>query len=520
MKLFSRTILSEKIKESLTSVLPVTGIVLLLFVTLTPVSPDMLVTFLLGAVLLIVGMGLFTLGAESAMTPIGEYVGSRLTKSRNLLLIILISFFVGVMITVSEPDLQVLANQISSVNNMVLIVSVGVGVGLFLVVAMLRILFRVRLKYILLVFYLAVFVLAFFVPSNFLSVAFDSGGVTTGPMTVPFIMALGVGVAAIRSDDSADNDSFGLVALCSIGPILAVMILALIFPGAAEAYTDYSMPYVSNSKDIALMFIEAIPHYMKEVAMAVGPIAIFFYIFRLACGHMEGSVLIKITIGILYTYVGLVLFLVGVNVGFMPIGYYLGEELTNSVWRWLIIPLGMVIGYFIVAAEPAVHVLTKQVEGVTLGAIPGKLLSTTLSIGVAVSVGISMLRVLFGIPILWVLIPGYAIALILSFFVPDIFTSIAFDSGGVASGPMTATFLLPFAVGACSAVGGNVVENAFGLVAMVAMTPLITIQILGLIYRIKQARKASAVTETTAQAADTVIEETTVKITAEDTIIE
>ena len=280
MKIFSKTILSEKIKEALASVLPVTGIVFLLFATFTPVDAEMLVAFLIGAVLLILGMGLFTLGAETAMTPMGEYVGSRLTKSRKLWLIVLVAFFVGVMITVSEPDLQVLANQISSIPNMVLILAVGIGVGIFLVIAMLRILFRIRLKYLLIFFYVIMFVLAFFIPRNFLAVAFDSGGVTTGPMTVPFIMALGVGVAAIRSDDSADNDSFGLVALCSIGPILAVMILAVLFPGEAQAQSDYTMPFVENSRDIFMMFANAIPHYMKEVALAIGPIAIFFFLFQ------------------------------------------------------------------------------------------------------------------------------------------------------------------------------------------------------------------------------------------------
>ena len=520
MKLFSKTILSEKIKESLASVLPVSGIVFLLFATLTPVSPAMLVAFLLGAVLLILGMGLFTLGAETAMTPMGEYVGSRLTKSRNVLLIVLISFFVGVMITVSEPDLQVLANQISSIPNMTLILAVGVGVGTFLVIAMLRILFRIRLKYLLLVFYVALLVLAFFIPKNFLAVAFDSGGVTTGPMTVPFIIALGVGVASIRSDNSADNDSFGLVALCSVGPILAVMLLALLFPGDAQAQSDYTMPLVENSRDIFMMFAKALPHYMKEVAIAIGPIAVFFFIFQLIGGRMEKNALIKILVGILYTYVGLVIFLTGVNVGFMPVGNYLGSALASSALKWLILPLGMIIGYFIVAAEPAVHVLTKQVEEVTSGTIPGKLLSTTLSIGVAVSVGISMLRVLLGIPIMAILIPGYAIALLLSFVVPDIFTSIAFDSGGVASGPMTATFLLPFAVGACAALGGNLVEDAFGVVAMVAMTPLITIQILGLIYQIKQKKQAGSITEDI-ETADAISEETAQgEVLPEDDIID
>ena len=488
MKIFSRTILKEKISEALSSVLPVSGIIFLLISSFIPVSAAMMLAFLIGAFMLIVGMGLFTLGAEISMTPMGEYVGAKMTSSRKLLLILSVSFFVGVMITISEPDLQVLANQVSSIPNLTLILSVAIGVGIMLLIAMLRIVFRIRLKYLLLFFYTAVFVLAFFVPRAFVAVSFDSGGVTTGPMTVPFIMALGVGVSAIRSDDAGSNDSFGLVALCSVGPILAVMILGLIFHGDSASVADYAIPDVESSRDIVALFLRALPHYIKEVAVAVGPIVIFFLLFRLCTGGRGTSGLGKILVGVAYTYLGLVLFLTGVNVGFMPIGHYLGEALANSRLAWIIIPLGMIIGYFIVTAEPAVHVLTKQVEDVTSGMIQGRLLSLALSLGVAASVGIAMLRILLGIPILYILLPGYAIALILTFFVPDLFTSIAFDSGGVASGPMTATFLLPFAVGACAALGGNIVEDAFGVVAMVAMTPLIAIQILGLVYKHKQGR--------------------------------
>lgn len=491
----NNTILSEKIRESLSSVLPVTAIVLALLVTFVPIPSSMFLAFILGAVMMIVGMAFFTLGAESSMTPMGEYMGAGMTKSKNIFLVIFTSLFLGILITVSEPDLQVLATQISSIPNLLLILSVGVGVGLFLVTAMLRILFKIRLKYLLLLFYAVVFILSFFISDSFLPLAFDSGGVTTGPMTVPFILALGLGVAAIRSDNAANNDSFGLVALCSIGPIIAVMILSLFFPGTAEAVTDYSMPVLETSRDIFSYFVTTLPHYMKEMAIALAPIAVFFLIFRLIFGGMEKNSLFKILIGLLYTYLGLVLFLTGVNVGFMPVGNYLGHAIAGSRFKLVIIPLGMLIGYFIVSAEPAVQVLKKQVEETTSGAIPGKLLARSLSIGVAVSVGIAMIRALTGISIMWILVPGYAIALILALIVPDIFTSIAFDSGGVASGPMTATFLLPFAVGACVALGGNVVKDAFGVVALVAMTPLIAIQILGLVYKIKQSKAAANETE-------------------------
>lgn len=493
MRLMDKTILKEKISESLSSVLPVTGIVLLLLVTVVPVSAAMLLSFIVGSVMLIVGMGLFNLGAESAMTPMGEYVGSKMTSSRKLWFVILVSLFVGVMITVSEPDLQVLATQIPAIPSMVLIVTVGVGVGLFLVVAMLRVLFRIRLKYLLLIFYSVVFVLAFFVPKSFLAVSFDSGGVTTGPMTVPFIMALGVGVASISSHEGEGDDNFGMVALCSIGPILAVMILGLVYQVEGQSTPVYAIPDVDTSRDILGLFLEEIPNYMLEMIVALGPIVVFYLIFRLFTGGVGKGGLGKTMMGVLYTYIGLVFFLTGVNVGFMPLGNYLGKTLGAGSYRWVIVPLGMIIGYFIVSAEPAVHVLTKQVEEVTAGTIPGKVLSRALSLGVAVAVGIAMVRVLTGISILWIVLPGYVIALALSFFVPDIFTSIAFDSGGVASGPMTATFLLPFAMGAAEAVGGGA-GDAFGVIALVAMTPLITIQILGLIYKIR-ARKNVAASE-------------------------
>ena len=486
MKLFRNTILAEKIKESLSSVLPVAAIVFLLLITIAPVSAPILISFIIGTLLLVIGMGLFTLGAQMSMMPMGQYVGSKMTKTKKLWLVLLVSFFVGVMITISEPDLTVLSEQISSISPFALIFSVALGVGIMLVVAMLRVVLKIKLKYLLLFFYGIVFILAFFVPSSFLALSFDSGGVTTGPMTVPFIMALGVGVTAIRADKDADNDSFGLVSLCSVGPIIAVMLLGIVNNVTEIEPTVYPTLVYTASDDLFWMFIRQIPKYAGEVLMAIGPIVVFFLVFRAATGGIGTGGLGKIIVGIIYTFTGLTMFLTGVNVGFLPLGYELGEILAASSLKWLIIPIGMIIGYFIVAAEPAVQVLKKQVEEETEGAIPARALSLTLSVGVAISIGIAMLRVLTGVSIMYFIVPGYLIAIVLSFIVPDVFTSIAFDSGGVASGPMTATFLLPFAMGACASVGGNVATDAFGVVAMVAMTPLIAIQVLGLIYKIKQ----------------------------------
>lgn len=482
----NRSMLYEKFHEAVTSVLPITIIVILLCFTIAPIPNNMFVAFIIGAIMLIGGMAFFTLGADTAMTPIGNKVGSCMTKSRRVWVIVLVSFLMGVIITVSEPDLQVLADQIPTIKNAVIIIAVALGVGIFLVIAMLRILFGIPLSYLLIGFYIIVFITATFVPKDFWAAAFDSGGVTTGPMTVPFIMALGVGVSNIRSDRHAGNDSFGLVALCSIGPILAVLILGLLYP-AEGAYTPVEIPEGNSSQDAIMLFVSEFPKYLEEVAIALAPIILFFLLFNVMVIKLEKKALIKICIGLVHTYIGLVLFLTGVNVGFMPVGNYIGKLIGSTDIFWILIPLAMVIGYFIVAAEPAVHVLNKQVEEITAGTIPARAMELSLSIGMAISLALAMIRVITGISIMCFLIPGYAIALLLSLFTPKIFTSIAFDSGGVASGPMTATFLLPFAMGACEAIGGvdRIITDAFGIVAMVAMTPLIMIQLLGGIYRLR-----------------------------------
>ena len=472
--------LKEKTKESMASVLPITAIVFLLSITIAPLDPGTLVLFLFGAILLIGGMGLFTLGVDMSMTPMGEGMGVELSRSRRLLIPVAVYFILGVLSTVAEPDLQVLAEQVPSIENLILILTVAVGVGIFLVIAFLRVRAGIPLRRLLVVFYIIVFALAFLAPDNFVPVSFDSGGVTTGPITVPFIMALGVGIASSRSDKNSASDSFGLVALCSIGPILSVLLLGIIYQPAEAVYSPSVMPEVSTTLDAAKAFGQALPLYFEEVAVALLPIAVIFLAFQLITRRFRGNQLLRIVAGLIYTYLGLVFFLCGVNVGFMPAGQTIGATVATSRENWLLIPIGMLIGYFIVKAEPAVAVLTKQVEEVSNGSISHKAMDHALSIGVCVSVGLAMLRVLTGLNIFYLLIPGYAVSLGLAFFVPTIFTGIAFDSGGVASGPMTATFLLPFAMGACSALGGNIMTDAFGVVAMVAMTPLFTIQVMGL----------------------------------------
>lgn len=475
-----------KVAEAAKSVLPIVIIVILLCLTISPIPTDLMLCFIFGAVMLVVGMGLFTLGADTSMTPIGHKIGTAITKTKNLPLILIISFVLGFAVTVSEPDLQVLAATVPHINTSVLIVVVGVGVGLFLVVCMARILTGFKLKWLLIASYAVVFLLAAFSDADFLGIAFDSGGVTTGPMTVPFILALGIGVSSIRSDEGAAADSFGLVALCSIGPILAVLILGLIKPSDGSTVSEISTVTLSDTGEIAKAYISAIPSYMKEMAVAMLPIVVIFLIFQLFSLKLSARNLTKILIGLAYTYIGLVIFLTGVNVGFSSLGAVLGMGLASGWTKYLLIPLAMILGWFIISAEPAVAVLEKQIEEVSAGAIPGKTIKISLSVAIAAAMGLSMLRVLTGVSIMWFVVPGYAIALVLSLFVPDMYTAIAFDSGGVASGPMTATFMLQFVIGASVATGGNVLRDAFGVIAMVAMMPLITIQAVGLIYEAKK----------------------------------
>ena len=478
--------IKQKLNESITSILPVAAVVLLLGITLAPMSTGTFLLFLLGVLCLIAGLAIFTMGAEMSMQQLGNKIGSYLAKSNKLWLIAGISFIIGILVTVSEPDLQILAEQVSGVPNMVLILTVSLGVGIFLAIALMRIVFHINLSVLLMIFYILAFAMCIFIPPDFWSVAFDSGGVTTGPMTVPFIMAIGAGVAGARSSDSEHDDSFGLVALCSIGPILSVLILGICFGLEGGEYDLSAMtPAVENTRQGMALYLHSFAEHAKDVAVALLPTIVFALLFQIITRAFGTKQLVRIGVGVVYTFIGLVIFLTGANEGFKPAGISLGTTLASLGNGYVLIPVCMLVGYFIVNAEPAVYVLNKQVEQITAGAISASTMRLALSIGVSAALGLSMLRILTGISILWILIPGYVIALGLSFLVPKFFTGIAFDSGGVASGVMMSAFVLPLAIGACSTLGGNIMTQAFGCVAFVALTPIISIQICGLIYSLK-----------------------------------
>jgi len=471
-----------KLKEALISVAPIAVIVLIF--CLTPVveaSSREIAVFAVSAVFLVIGIALFNLGADLAMTPMGEHIGSGLTKSRNLPLLLIIGFVMGLLITIAEPDLSVLAEQVSAVmNKTVLIAVVGVGVGLFLLIGIIKVVFKKSLNSLLIFCYMALFsVLAIMLENGkgqLVSLAFDSGGVTTGPITVPFIMALGVGIAATVGGKNAKENSFGLIALCSVGPMLALIVLSLFMKGELT----YSVPDYSVAADLGLELKSVLGSTAKDVSIAIGLILGFFLILQFAILKLPKRRIAQIIIGIVYTFVGLLIFFSAVLLGFMPLGYKLGYALA-SFSKPLLIVFAFVIGFVVVLAEPAVHVLNSQVEQVTDGAISKRSMLIALSVGVGISIGLSVIRAIVGFSLLYYLVPGYLLSLGLSFFVPKLYTAIAFDSGGVASGPLTASFILPLLSGVCVAVGkgSEALELAFGVVSMVALTPLISIQLLG-----------------------------------------
>jgi hypothetical protein len=475
-------ILLKKLKEALVSVFPVAAIVCLLNLTpLVNFTTAEIAVFLGSAFFLVLGIGLFNMGADLAMTPMGEHIGAGLTKSRKVLLLISVGFLMGLLITIAEPDLSVLAGYVAGVvDGTTLIVAVGVGVGIFLLLSILKMVFHRPLSSMLLYFYMILFALAALViisgNGNFLALAFDSGGVTTGPITVPFIMALGVGIATTLGGRDVGENSFGLIAMCSVGPILAVLLLGV----GADGEIPYEMEDYGIPANIGHAILHTLGDTVKEVGIALGLIVLFFAVLQILCLKLPWKKLGQIAVGIIYTFLGLVIFLTSVAIGFVPIGFKMGVELSDNPWSVLVIA-GFVLGMVVVLAEPAVHVLNKQVEDITDGTVSKTSMMVALSAGVGISLALSMLRIVFDFSILYYLIPGYLISLGLSFFVPGIYTAIAFDSGGVASGPLTSSFILPLAIGACSVLQGSdkIMTDAFGIVAMVAMTPLITIQLLG-----------------------------------------
>jgi len=492
----------KKLLENYLSVLPIVAVVSVLFVISLFVDsflPNLnlmtFMAFLICAIFIGLGLSFFTLGTDESMSRIGNLIGESLFKRKKIFFIIAMTFILGVIITVAEPDLSVMAEQIGW-NKYLLIAFVALGVGLFVVFGVLRIVFNKNLNIMFICFYAIVFMLAGLVNPKFLPIAFDSGGVTTGPVTVPFILAFGAGLAASKATNGrSGEDAFGLTALASVGPIIAVMVLSLFADPDSLVYTMDTNIFqnVSEWSDFAFVFFgefgTLILHELQNVAISVTPVLVFFLIYNFIFIHLRPKQLIKIIVNLFYAYIGLVVFLTAVNLGFLPMAQTVGMGLGNDQFFLIAIAVGALFGLFGVLAEPAVHVLVRQIEAVSEGTIKSKTVLAVMAIAIGGGVAIAIVRSYYNFSILYIMVPGYMIALGLSFLVPKIYTSIAFDSGGVASGPMASTFVMPFAIGFTVGKHGteSVYNDAFGCVAMIALMPLIVIQLMGLYAQVKRA---------------------------------
>lgn len=476
--------LKESAQESLSAILPIILIVFGFTLFISPMPVGTLMLFLGGAALLIFGMSLLTSGMDMVLVPLGYDIGASMTGTHKIVLISIVSFVIGTAISFAGPDLWVLARLVPGVDDWIVLITASIGAGLSLLLAVMRIIFHIQLSKILVVSYGILLLLAVIAPGTFVPVGFDAGGVVTGPVSVPFILALGLGIAYVRSDKESLDDSFGLVALCVIGPVVAMLLVGLFSEPADFTYIPPTLPVIETTQDVFFEFLGLLPYQVVGVAQSIWPVFAVFIGYQLVSGMYHRRQFLRMLVGFIYTYAGLILFMMGVEIGFIPAGTFLGSDLANSNMRWMLVPFGAVIGYYVVAAEPAIHALKKQIEEVSLGVIPGITVQRYLSVGVAVALALTMLRVMYGIPIYWLLFPSYLAAVVLTFFVPKIYTGIAFDTAGAVTGPITSSFILPFVIGACID-PDRIMLDAFGTVGLVAMTPPVSLQVMGLVYNKK-----------------------------------
>ena len=482
-------IILEKFKEVLTSVLPIVFIVLLLNFTLVPLGEE-IVVFLVSSVFLLIGLTGFLIGVEVGISPIGDHMGEGLARSGKLWIVLLLGLVLGFLISIAEPDLHIVANQVAQVSGgliskMSIVLVVSVGIAIMLAVGLARIMYNIPLYMVLTVLYAVILVMTFFVSQDFIAISFDASGATTGALTGPFVLALALGTSKLKKDSKAsEKDSFGLVAIVSTGAIIAVMLMSII---KNTGKISGSLPTAELSGDIGQRFIDVFLETVPEVATALFPVIFLFFVFNFVMLKLNRRELRRIIVGVFFTFSGLVVFLVGVNAGFMQIGSIIGESVANSGNLLYPVGLAFVLGFVTILAEPAVYVLTHQIEEVTSGYVKRTLVLATLAIGVGVAVALAVLRIMLPQLQLWqFLLPGYLIATVLMYIAPKLFVGIAYDSGGVASGPMTATFILAYTQGIANATPtADVFSDGFGVIAMVAMTPLIALQLLGILFKIK-----------------------------------
>ncbi len=496
-------VITVKLREVLFAVLPIIVIVLILNFTLAPLDASLIISFIIGSILIVTGLTIFLLGVDIGITPIGNFLGSAIVKTNKIWIVAIAGLILGFFISIAEPDLHILAGQVEFVTAGLIgkwgiVVVVSVGIGVLLSLGLIRIIRNVPLYKVLSVLYFIIFVLAIFTSPEFLAISFDASGATTGAMTVPFILALAMGISSMRKDSkSSEKDSFGLVAIASTGAVIAVMIMSIISKPDKIVGSIESQQTLSLSASVLSPFIQKAIPITLEVILALLPILLIFLIFQKISFKLSVKIFRRILFGLLFVFVGLVLFLVGVNAGFLEVGRAVGYTLASLDNKAIIVIIGFVLGFVIILAEPAVYVLTHQIEDVTSGYVKRNVVMLSLCIGVGIAVALSMLRIIIPELQLWhYLLPGYLIAIGMTYFVPKLFVGIAFDSGGVASGPMTATFILAFAQGAAEAIeGADVLVDGFGVIAMVALTPLIALQVLGFMFKIKSKKQGVEVSD-------------------------
>ena len=478
--------LLNNFKESVSAVLPI-AILAIILSFIFSVDKEVIFAFIIGIFLLVIGMTFFTTGANMAMITIGEMIGKSLMKQKKKWVVILVTFLIGFIITIAEPDLTVLAQQITSVPNIIIIIFVSLGLGLFLIISVLRIIKNISFQSIVMLAILLIIGLLYFTPKAFIPMAFDSGGVTTGPISVPLIVALGYGITSMIKS-SCNEDRFGLCGIASLGPVIIILILSLFYPMSSS----YDVAAFNETMPIVDRLVNSFNNNFSGVCLSILPIILVIIVYQFLTKKLKKIDVAKMSVGIVFTFIGLIVFLTGVNLGFLQIGYDLGVHISLSNYQHILIPIGMIFGFIIVNAEPALRILNQQISDLTEGSLRADTIKYCLAIGISIAVGLSLLRIYYQIPISYFLIPGYIIVCLLTYFSPKVFTSIAFDIAGASSGPLTTSFLLPICIGACEALGGEILVDAFGVVALVAMTPLITIQLLGTIYQTKQRRSLLA----------------------------
>jgi len=495
------------LKEVFLSSLPLAFIIILVSVFIAPMdNAGDYVKLTVGYLGVVLGQALFLGGLDLSILPIGKYVGGSLVMFKKAWMILFFGLLFGLLATVAEPALAVLARQthmiMDVVNETAFVWVMSIGIGIFVGLALYRIMKDLNIKILFAALYIIVFGMVFFVPEQFVALSFDGSGATTGDVSVPFILALGLGISGTMTKSKTNEDTFGIIGLASVGPILALfvygIVLKIVHGGELPAAGVYNPGAAESLREIVFS-------NMGGVALALLPVLIVFLPFQIRLIKLPRREFAGVLLGSVAVYAGLLIFLSGIDYGFAFAGKYIGEVFLDAArpgwFQWLLLPVGFVLGVAITLSEPAVSVLGEQLEEITNGHINKNTIRLTLALGIGVAALLSMVKILTQINILWFLIPLYAASLLMLKYTSKLFVGLAFDSGGVTGGALTSAFLTPLTLGVAQAVAAaagpdaqSILTNGFGIIAFISVTPLIAVQALGIIYEAR-ARKALALIE-------------------------